>query len=127
MRPCSPGGLGAPAGEVVELAGTLYRRYRLPCPGTRSRSIRFFTTIGEDFGPTRRMLNVANTGSCPCAIFIGSFNGSGRDLGTHMIMPGEVLPVFEAPPEAAIVAVGCSGRCQSEGCFGEVTIAEPVA
>ena len=121
------GGLGTSASEVVQLADALHRRYRLPCPGSRSGSVRLVETTSEGEMPAREVLNVANTGSCPCSIFIAAFAGSGQVLTNVRIDPGEVLPVFRAPPEAGVVAVACSGGCQSEGCVGEVTIAVPVA
>ena len=121
------GGLGTSVSEVVQLADTLHRRYRLPCPGSRSRSVRLVETTSDGEKPAREVLNIANTGSCPCSIFIAAFSGSGQLLSSISIDPGEVLPVFRAPPEAGVVAVACSGGCQSEGCVGEVTIAVPVA
>jgi hypothetical protein len=120
------GGLGISAGEEVELADTLHWRYPLPCPGSRSRSRRLLVTTSEGVEPMRRVFNVANSGSCPCTIFIASFTGSGRIIDNVEIKPGEVLPVFEAPPEAAVVAVACSIGCRFEGCSGEVTISVPV-
>ncbi len=120
------GGLGSSASDVVQLADTLHRRYRLPCPGSRGRSIRLVETTSEGEVPTRQVFNVANTGSCNCTIFIASFNGFSHLLNMVKIPPGQVLPLFRAPPEAAIVAVACAGDCPSEGCFGEVTTAVPV-
>ena len=90
--------------------------------------------------PARQVINIANTGSCPCAIFIASFTGSGQIINNARIDPGEVCrysgrrprpPSSPWPARAAASPRAASARsplrcpwdeARHQGCLGPASV-----
>jgi hypothetical protein len=99
-------------------------RWRLPCPGVHK-----WVPLIRQGVTLMQISNAKSTGTCPCTIFIASFNARGPEghaiedetTAAHLD-PGETLAEFRAKPGAVEIRASCAGNCNRTDCFAELTI-----
>jgi hypothetical protein len=99
----------------------LHMRFRVPCPGSRSRHVRISDLT---------ILNPSNTSGCSCAsLYIVSLGADGLPIGGEesqiRLLPGESVPEYKAVPGAVAIGIACNRNCS--GCSGEFTISNLIS
>ena len=112
---------GIPLADAVT-SDAQHTWYRLPTPARGANIVRL---------PDTKLWNPTNTSSCPCAVFIGSFDDAGNPVSFEgsdkvKLRPGETLPCTR-PPGVEIVGVSCSAGCTGDGCKCELRVSIPNA
>ena len=113
---------GIPLADAVT-SDAQHTWYRLPTPGGGANIVRL---------PDTKLWNPTNTSSCPCAVFIGSFDDAGNPVSFEgsdkvKLRPGETLPYYQAAPGSKYVGVSCSAGCTGDGCKCELRVSIPNA
>jgi hypothetical protein len=96
--------------------GGLRTRYELPKPGSLANSVRIQPRLLEE---------PRNDSTCPCAVYIASWDAAGTKLDLVELVPGQTIPEYRPPPGAAVTRFGCAAGCTGD-CLCAISVLSPL-